>query len=153
MRSRSRRRAAVDVTPLHRGRPGHSGGASCKMTRRRVVHHGPPPPHNHTCRSEEARRPPRAGLLLRAAARRAFHHRHWAVVESHPSSGDFGHLMFERKANATGSRLMKSPIEKQMQGSRLMKHDTSRERGKRKLLMWQVKTHNPCITISWLLIG
>jgi hypothetical protein len=52
-----------------------------------------------------------------------------------------------------GSQLMMSPIEKQMQGNRLMKLDTRRERGKRKLLMSQVKTHNPCITIPRLLIG
>jgi hypothetical protein len=43
----------AEVTPLRRGGPGHSGGASHK-TRRHVVHHGlPPPPHIHACRSKE----------------------------------------------------------------------------------------------------
>jgi hypothetical protein len=55
----------------------------------------------------------------------------WAIVEVRSSSGYSGHLVSERKANAAGSRLMKSPIEKQMQGSRLTKCGTRRERKKK----------------------
>jgi hypothetical protein len=47
-----------------------------------------------------------------------------AIVDARPSSGYSGHLMSERKANAAGSRVTKSPIEKQMQGYRLTKRDT-----------------------------
>jgi hypothetical protein len=53
-----------------------------------------------------------------------------------PSSGYSGHLMSERKANAAGSMPTKSPIEKQIQGSRLTTRDTrrERERGKDKII-------------------